>query len=289
MSPFCTRLLNAVICRQIRRLEVLQKFQQLSGSGALYVREIPNKPPPPYREPTEEEPRLSRADLQRRADRPATVVPRGRRRVLPLLRRACDELLSEHDTADLLQGGQRRPSEQFLSGGADDRSAENSGGGSDDAEEPAPQPRRAARRQYRQFLFQLAAAAVREAAGAGAAPPPPAWLRGRPARRLAARPPADAAALTCAVLRRTGVLLGFQPAAGRENLMVRWARKRRDRVDEVLVRELQEEEADWVSYDADAVTVKEQLSRQIADGLLTDATRQLMAVWRRRYVRQTDL
>ncbi|XP_043226325.1 centrosome-associated protein 350-like [Amphibalanus amphitrite] len=278
--------------QEIRRLEELQKLQQLSGGGALYVREIPNKPPPPYREQAETGRRLSRADQQQRAARPLRLVPHGAGRVLPIVRRACDSLLADGQLPPG-EGDEPQPSEQFLSGEGEPEDGSGSGSdgrASDGDEQPEiADERRSAKRQFRRFLFRLAAAAAQQAAAAGVAPPPPVWLRGRPARRLAARPPADPAALTEAVLRRTAVLLGYRPAAARENLMVRWARKRRDRVDEVLVRELQEEEADWINYDADAATVKEQLSSQLAGDLLTDATRQLMAVWRRRYVRQTEI
>merc|ERR1719333_1356134 len=57
---------------------------------------------------------------------------------------------------------------------------------------------------------------------------------------------------------------------GKENLLVRWAGKKRDRVDEILVRELQEEEAVWVNYSKDEVVVKDQMTDTILNSLVQD-------------------
>ena len=60
---------------------------------------------------------------------------------------------------------------------------------------------------------------------------------------------------------------------GKENLLVRWAGKKRDRVDEILVRELQEEEAVWVNYGEDEVEVKEQMADILLEELISDTAR----------------
>ena len=59
----------------------------------------------------------------------------------------------------------------------------------------------------------------------------------------------------------------------RENLLVSWAGKKRDRVDEILVRELQEEEAVWVNYGEDEVEVKEQMADILLEELISDTAR----------------
>ena len=51
------------------------------------------------------------------------------------------------------------------------------------------------------------------------------------------------------------------------------ARKPKDHVDRLLVRELREEEADWLDYDADELAVKLQLADSIYDSLLADTCR----------------
>ncbi|XP_073675321.1 centrosome-associated protein 350 [Garra rufa] len=52
--------------------------------------------------------------------------------------------------------------------------------------------------------------------------------------------------------------------------MIKFGRKKRDRVDHILVQELHEEEAQWVNYDEDELFVKMQLADGIFDALLKD-------------------
>ena len=56
----------------------------------------------------------------------------------------------------------------------------------------------------------------------------------------------------------------------RENLLVSWAGKKRDRVDEILVRELQEEEVVWTNYSEDEVSVKDQMTETLMESLISD-------------------
>ncbi|XP_042585443.1 centrosome-associated protein 350 isoform X12 [Cyprinus carpio] len=52
--------------------------------------------------------------------------------------------------------------------------------------------------------------------------------------------------------------------------MIKFGRKKRDRVDHILVQELHEEESHWVNYDEDELFVKMQLADGIFDTLLKD-------------------
>uniref|UniRef100_A0A670I1J6 Centrosomal protein 350 n=1 Tax=Podarcis muralis TaxID=64176 RepID=A0A670I1J6_PODMU len=52
--------------------------------------------------------------------------------------------------------------------------------------------------------------------------------------------------------------------------MMKFGRKKRDRVDHILTQELHEEEAQWVNYDEDELQVKMQLADGIFDALLKD-------------------
>uniref|UniRef100_A0A8C1RXG5 Centrosomal protein 350 n=1 Tax=Cyprinus carpio TaxID=7962 RepID=A0A8C1RXG5_CYPCA len=52
--------------------------------------------------------------------------------------------------------------------------------------------------------------------------------------------------------------------------MIKFGRKKRDRVDHILVQELHEEESQWVNYDEDELFVKMQLADGIFDTLLKD-------------------
>ncbi|XP_069088183.1 centrosome-associated protein 350 [Pleurodeles waltl] len=57
--------------------------------------------------------------------------------------------------------------------------------------------------------------------------------------------------------------------------MMKFGRKKRDRVDHILVQELHEEEAQWVNYDEDELSVKMQLADGIFEALLRDTLRVL--------------
>lgn len=64
--------------------------------------------------------------------------------------------------------------------------------------------------------------------------------------------------------------------------MLKFGRKKRDRVDHILVQELHEEEAQWVNYDEDELFVKMQLADSIFDALLKDTANALTLIYDRR-------
>ncbi|XP_047011716.1 centrosome-associated protein 350 isoform X3 [Ictalurus punctatus] len=64
--------------------------------------------------------------------------------------------------------------------------------------------------------------------------------------------------------------------------MLKFGRKKRDRVDHILVQELHEEEALWVNYDEDELFVKMQLADGILDTLLKDTVDLLTNIHERR-------
>ena len=67
-----------------------------------------------------------------------------------------------------------------------------------------------------------------------------------------------------------GVFGTVYAAHAKENLIIRWSHKRRDRVDQVLVRELHGEESTWIDYEVDEIQVKDELSNTLLDSLISD-------------------
>ncbi|XP_077439763.1 centrosome-associated protein 350 isoform X2 [Vanacampus margaritifer] len=63
--------------------------------------------------------------------------------------------------------------------------------------------------------------------------------------------------------------------------MLKFGRKKRDRVDQILVQELHEEEAQWVCYEEDEMSVKMQLADSIFDLLLKDTANLLSLITKR--------
>uniref|UniRef100_A0A671YSY9 Centrosomal protein 350 n=1 Tax=Sparus aurata TaxID=8175 RepID=A0A671YSY9_SPAAU len=69
--------------------------------------------------------------------------------------------------------------------------------------------------------------------------------------------------------------------------MLKFGRKKRDRVDHILVQELHEEEAQWVNYDVDELFVKMQLADSIFEALLKDTANVLTLIYDKRVKRDT--
>lgn len=88
------------------------------------------------------------------------------------------------------------------------------------------------------------------------------------------------------VVKQVMILFGFRQKVGKESLIVRWSRKKRDHVDELLVGESQEEETQWTRYDHDQLTVKNEVTAAILDSLLGDATRVLAAIFSKKMRRR---
>ncbi|KAJ7992830.1 hypothetical protein DPEC_G00266090 [Dallia pectoralis] len=64
--------------------------------------------------------------------------------------------------------------------------------------------------------------------------------------------------------------------------MLKFGRKKRDRVDHILVQELHEEESQWVNYDEDELYVKMQLADGIFDTLIKDTAEVLSQIQEKR-------
>ena len=82
--------------------------------------------------------------------------------------------------------------------------------------------------------------------------------------------PATTSDLQTLIRKKVLVAFNHQKKAEKENLIIRWSHKRRDRVDQVLVRELHGEEAAWIDYEMDEVQVKDELSNALLDSLISD-------------------
>lgn len=138
---------------------------------------------------------------------------------------------------------------------------------------------------YRSFLFDLAKELVISAYSCEAEDPSPPWLRPDNwvrRRKALTVVPKTKEMLHEIISRQVLVLFGFVPKASKENLTIRWSRKKRDHVDELLVRESQEEERQWTNYEQDEAVVKNNVAMAILDSLLDDTVQVLRDVFRRR-------
>lgn len=110
----------------------------------------------------------------------------------------------------------------------------------------------------------------------------PPWLPQKNLAREIARLPKTASQLTEVIRREVLIHLGFERRAKVENLVVRWSQKRRDRVDQILVRELHAEEAGWTDYSLDEAVIKNQVADSLISLLITDACKMLKTISKRR-------
>lgn len=118
----------------------------------------------------------------------------------------------------------------------------------------------------REFIWDLAAELVLRVNPPPPAPIPP-WVQSK--RRRPKKPISTKEQLLEEVEKEAKIYLGVEEREVRENLIIRWSRKRRDHVDEILVRESQEEEWEWTDFTHDENMIK----NKIAEGIIEESIR----------------
>ncbi|CAL4149342.1 unnamed protein product [Meganyctiphanes norvegica] len=280
------------IAAEIARLEELQRLQeQFPG---LVIRDIPNKPPPPYTPPgtptsttpvpdysTTPSPeqtshlqkssnvisvayRLSRSDLRALAHEMVVVVARDRTQVQEVINDALEELLRSWEEGI---------NPQDLPTPDNCNTIRPSSGDSDEDDENSI-------RVFHKLLFHLAQEIVGQVWQVRHTPAPPVWQRSvLPAVKvlqLLQQQPRHT--LPTYITAQVDVLFGWGQHKPKDTLMIRWAKKHRDLVDQVLVGELAVEESSWTHYGVDEAAVKTSLSEEIFTALIDDTVSVCLAV-----------
>merc|ERR1711915_926763 len=124
--------------------------------------------------------------------------------------------------------------------------------------------------KYNSMLFFVSLEKVREIYRCENAKQNPPWMPQLPLSKLKFMMPRTLAALVEKVQKEVCSDLKLMKRVEKENLLVRWAGKKRDHVDEILVRELQEEEMLWTDFSQDEVLVKDQMTDIILESLISD-------------------
>lgn len=215
--------------REQRRIQ--EEIQRLSAESVLYMREIPNKPPPPYTPPGQA------LNWQRLKAQPAVevqrIAPRSKDEVVAYCRRFADFLIDNNF--------EEIPEELY----AVDYSVPHQ-----------PAEPRVNCRAFMTFLADLTRHFLRDLMKRASFAPGCARNDYRaisPREELLTN-------LEEAVL----IQLNQRPRLKREGLLAKWSQRKRDRIDEILVRELQSEEKIWTDFSQEEDLVK----RQTADGIL---------------------
>ncbi|XP_032789259.2 uncharacterized protein LOC116926475 isoform X4 [Daphnia magna] len=225
--------------REQKRIE--QEIQRLSSGSVLYLREIPNKPPPPYTPP-------GQALTWQKIRSPVVaenqqIIPKSKEDVARCCRRFTEYLLDHDAEPDV-----HIPDELLTS----DRPLQ--------ADQPAECQVNC--RAFLSLLADLSRLHLTELRKQATFLANQKCMGGRPIR--------SRTELVKAVESAVLVQMNYQPRLLRESQLARWSQKKRDRVDEILVRELQIEEKFWTDFSSEEVQVKHQTADAILDMLLDE-------------------
>ncbi|XP_075230265.1 uncharacterized protein LOC142329480 [Lycorma delicatula] len=231
---------------RLQQLQIEQEIQQLERASAgqigydehipsyYYVREIPNKPPPPYTPPGQ------------------ACIPTNHQDILAIVYTTTDYLYSAHSQGNDLS--KLQPPNKLL------------------ALDDSP------RSIYKRFLFDLTRQLILEAIDSGQDENLLPWEKTEYKRKCWI-PQKTGEIIKHIVTDRVKVLFGFETRSVKENLIIRWSRKKRDKVDELLVRESQEEEQEWTDFSLDENAIKNKISLSILDSLLLETGTVLQAAF----------
>ncbi|KAL7640776.1 UNVERIFIED_CONTAM: hypothetical protein RMT77_009051 [Armadillidium vulgare] len=266
-------LINA----EIARLEELQRFKEKYPN--LVIREVPDKPPPPYTPPkdvatsttpTEKlnlpEPqtpsntisvphRLSKADLRRIASDIVNVVP-SKEELISAVENNCNLIYSEWQKG-MNPAFVEYPALISIS--------------TFDVEEIDPSDSSEAAFNY--LIFNLTRQYVCEVFDYVNAPPLPVWAthfhnpkktNWKISKNVSEKSVVDH------VMKNVRIDLGIDAPSKRESAMMKWALKRREPVDQIIVQEFQTEELSWVQYYEEEAFVKTQISKEILSSLIDE-------------------
>ncbi|XP_071343911.1 centrosome-associated protein 350 isoform X2 [Trachinotus anak] len=214
-------------------------------------------------------------------EQPAMVVPHSATEVEKMVHAATQEIwesygLGKEGAATLSHLPNPKPSQEYL------------------GKEPNSQDQEALSiRSYRKGVYDLTWEILQDIYAEDPNTDQPQWVK---ARRVKAsifhrvKTPGDIIKIqefiTAEVLKLYG-LTNNQSQKTDWQKMLKFGRKKRDRVDHILVQELHEEEAQWVNYDEDELFVKMQLADSIFDALLKDTANVLTLIYDKRVKRDT--
>ncbi|KAK0161107.1 hypothetical protein PV327_009620 [Microctonus hyperodae] len=245
---------------RLLRLEQLQIELQIKKLEAeevsFYVREIPNKPPPPYTPP-------GVGSLS--SPEPSPTLPRA---VVPS---NIEELTAFTEHATLIIYNAKQDNIDIMALEAPPEICQLNKDSNGIAKKD--------RKIYNTFLFDLCKETIAEVYRSEYEKPGPSWTKPNVKTKPAMKLPKTREELNDYVNKEVATLFGFKTKLQRENMVMRWGRKRRDRVDELLAREAQAEEDEWTKFHHDELAVKNELTVAILDTLIFETTNIVKAAY----------
>jgi centrosomal protein CEP350 len=242
---------------QIQELEQAQEQMPY-----FYIREIPNKPPPPYTPPgqTVRSP-AAPCKLDLTTEQEPHFIPF-----------TADELSSLTVTVTNYLY-------ELQAMGGNVEHAEAPFGFYDDT---GTDIKSTSRRIFKKLVFDLTKDVIKETYGLVRDKPCAPWDWPAFSHKRNKPLPRSRNMLQEVVLKQVLGLFGFAPKAPKEKLVIRWSRKKRDYVDEILMKESHDEESAWTNYDEDEVTVKNEVTLGILDSLLDETVQIFLDIRKRK-------
>ncbi|XP_076749329.1 uncharacterized protein LOC143422511 isoform X2 [Xylocopa sonorina] len=234
---------------RIEQLQIELEIKKLEAEEeSYYFREIPNKPPPPYTPPGGSK-RVS-TSLGSPSPPPA-VIPSNIEELTAFTEKATAIIFKAKEAGEDIMSLEAPPEICELTKENDETVKKD-------------------RRIYNAFLFDLCKETIAEVYQAEYEKPGPSWTKPNVKTKPAMKMPKSIDELNAYVNKEVATLFGFKTKLQRENMVMRWSRKRRDRVDELLAREAQAEEDEWTKFHHDELAVKNGLTVTILDTLLME-------------------
>ncbi|XP_076625234.1 uncharacterized protein LOC143343839 isoform X1 [Colletes latitarsis] len=234
---------------RIEQLQIELEIKKLEAEEvSYYVREIPNKPPPPYTPPGGGG-RIS-VSLGSPSPPPA-VIPSNIEELTAFTEKATTLIFRAREAGEDIMNLEAPPEICELTKENDEIVKKD-------------------RRIYNTFLFDLCKETIAEVYQAEYEKPGPSWTKPNVKTKPTMKLPNTVEELNEYVNKEVATLFGFKTKLQRENMVMRWSRKRRDRVDELLAREAQAEEDEWTKFHHDELAVKNGLTVAILDTLLME-------------------
>ncbi|KRT85104.1 hypothetical protein AMK59_700 [Oryctes borbonicus] len=220
-----------------KQLAIEQEIKQLEQQQKehipyIYMREIPNKPPPPYTPPS------SQIHV-------TSVLASSVEQLQSMISIITDTLFKAYESVNLESTSPNTSEElKLLSRTNVDKEC---------YEFVFDLCKEFAIEHYKQFVEQTG----------------PSWMVVNQ-KLLIKQKPFDKDELNAYLFKKTKEILGFEKVVFKEKMITKWSRKKRDHVDEILVIESQAEESEWTNYDDDEMIVKNELTNDIMNMLLTE-------------------
>ena len=245
---------------RLQQLKVEEEIAKIAkeAEATAAARAIPDRPPPPYTPPTPPPP-----PRQQPAPPPSPLVPHSKEQV--------DQALDTY--VDILFSAKQNY--------VDFDEVEFDPGLVPECRGEVTEEERRSVVQYHRMLWQLAVEKICGVYEFEKLKQNPPWMSRLPLGKMAFLAPKTLEGLRTRIRKEVGADLGLVDRVQREGLLVRWAGKKRDRVDEILVRELQEEEAVWTDYSLEEALVKQQMADALLELLLQDTVDNFTAIYSR--------